>query len=116
MIPKSSKKSTVSKTLIDALVEWSKDWLLLLNPEKCHVLTLGKFANIKHAHLYSLDGRQLEHVFEERDLGILIDAELTFEEHIAKQVKKANSILGIINRGFVNMSPSTFKTLYCTFV
>ena len=51
-----------------------------------------------------------EHVFEEKDLGILIDSELTFEEHIAKQVKKANAILGIINRGFVNMSTSTFTT------
>ncbi|XP_066913249.1 uncharacterized protein [Clytia hemisphaerica] len=101
---------------IDTLVEWSKDWLLQFHPEKCHVLTLGKIGNIKHAHPYSLDGRQLEHVFEEKDLGILIDSELTFEEHIAKQVKKANAILGIINRGFVNMSTSTFRTLYCTFV
>ncbi|XP_066916943.1 uncharacterized protein B0403.1-like [Clytia hemisphaerica] len=66
--------------------------------------------------LIHIDGRQLEHVFEEKDLGILIDSELTFEEHIAKQVKKANAILGIINRGFVNMSTSTFKTLYCAFV
>jgi len=82
-------------------VDWEQadqeQQLLLFHPEKCHVLTLGKFGNIKHAHPYSLDGRQLEHVFEEKDLGILIDSELTFEEHIAKQVKKGHAILGIIN-------------------
>ena len=63
-----------------------------------------------------MNGTQLEHVFEEKDLGILIDAELSFEEHIAKQVKKANSMLGIIRRGFENLSPKIFHTLYGTFV
>ena len=101
---------------IDILVQWSKDWLLQFHPDKCHVLTLGKFGDIKHAHPYSLDGKQLEHVFMEKDLGVLIDSELSFEEHIAKQVKKANSILGIINRGFENLNPKVFKILYSTFV
>ena len=63
-----------------------------------------------------MDGEQLEHVFEEKDLGIVIDSELTFEEHIAKQVKKANSILGVINRSFEHLSPTIFKILYTTFV
>ena len=79
---------------IDSMVKWSKGWLLRFHPDKCHVLTIGKFSDIKHAHPYTLNGNQLEHVFEEKDLGILIDSELTFEEHIAKQVKKANSMLG----------------------
>ena len=74
---------------IEALEEWSKDWLLCFHPDKCHVLTLGKLENIKHAHPYSLGGNQLEHVFSEKDLGILIDAALSFDEHIAKQVKKS---------------------------
>lgn len=101
---------------IDALEEWSKDWLLSFHPDKCHVLTLGKLENIKHAHPYSLGGNQLEHVFSEKDLGILIDAELSFDEHIAKQVNKANSVLGIISRGFENLTPNILYTLYCTFV
>ena len=28
---------------IDAMERWSKDWLLRFHPDKCHVLTLGKF-------------------------------------------------------------------------
>ena len=101
---------------IDALVKWSKDWLLNFHPDKCHVLTIGKFTDIKHAYPYCLDGNQLEHVFEEKDLGILIDSELTFEEHIAKQVKKANSILGMINRSFERLNPTIFLVLYTAFV
>ena len=101
---------------IEELEKWSKDWLLQFHPDKCHVLTIGKFTNIKHAHPYTLNENQLEHVFTEKDLGILIDAELNFEEHISKQVNKANSILGIINRGFEDLSPKIFLTLYGTFV
>ncbi|XP_066935011.1 uncharacterized protein [Clytia hemisphaerica] len=101
---------------VDTLNKWSKDWLLKFHPDKCHVLTLGKLANIKHAHPYSLAGNQLEHVFEEKDLGVLVDAELMFEEHIAKQVNKANSTLGIIRRGFDNLTPKTITTLYSAFV
>ena len=98
------------------LEKWSNDWLLQFHPDKCHVLTIGKFTNIKHAHPYTLNGNQLEHVLTEKDLGILIDEDLSFEEHISKQVNKANSILGIINRGFENLSPQIFLTLYGTFV
>ena len=73
---------------IDALNRWSEMWLLKFNTDKCHVLTLGKFDNITHTHRYKLYGDELEHVFEEKDLGVVIDMELTFEEHMAMKIKK----------------------------
>ena len=112
----SVEDSLVVQDDINELEKWSQDWLLKFHPDKCHVLTIGKFSNIKHAHRYQLGGNELEHVFEEKDLGVLIDSELTFEEHISKQVNKANSILGVIKRSFNDLSPSAFCTLYTTFV
>ena len=35
---------------INALEKWSKTWLLNFHPNKCHVLTLGKFENIRHSN------------------------------------------------------------------
>ena len=35
---------------LQKLQEWSNIWLLQFNAEKCHVLPLGRFENIKHAH------------------------------------------------------------------
>ena len=101
---------------IDAMENWSKNWLLKFHPNKCHVLTLGKFWNIIHAHPYAIGGSLLEHVDQEKDLGVLIDSELTFEEHIFSKMKKANSIVGLISRSFEYPSPEMFRTLYIAFV
>ena len=77
---------------IDLLEEWSNTWLLKFHPDKCHVLTTGKFENIQYTHRYRVYGRELEHVFEEKDLGVVIDSNLNFEDHIIWKVNKANSI------------------------
>ena len=67
---------------------WSTTWLLNFHPDKCHVLTLGKLQNIKHAHKYRLGDKELEHVFSEKDLGVVVDADLSFGEHIAEKIRK----------------------------
>ena len=92
--------SLVLQDDINSLERWSKDWLLRFNLDKCHILTLGKHQNITHAQPYQLNSHELEHVFEEKDLGVILDPELKFEEHIAAKVKKANSMMGLIRRSF----------------
>ena len=101
---------------LDSLELWSKKWLLEFHPDKCHVLTLGKFDNIKHTHRYSICKHELEHVFEEKDLGVTIDSELKFEEHMSEKVKKANAIVGLIRRSFSFLDCALFKKLFTTFV
>ena len=98
------------------LEEWSNTWLLQFNAEKCHVLTLGRFENIKHAHQYTLCNNELEHVSEEKDLGVTIDEELKFAEHIARKVQVANGIVGQIRRSFSFLNAETFRRLYVAFV
>ena len=101
---------------IDSLQHWSHKWLLNFNADKCHVLTIGKFENIRHTHRYKIHERELDHVFEEKDLGVHFDAELKFEEHMAIKIKKANSIVGLIRRSFSYLDCKLFKKLYTTFV
>ena len=99
-----------------ALQRWSEKWLLRFHPDKCHVLTLGKLEDIKHTFRYNISQQELEHVFEEKDLGILIDSNLRFEEHISSKVNKANAIMGLIRRTFTFLDCKLFKKLYTTFV
>ena len=113
---KSIKDAIDLQSDIHLLEEWSDKWLLKFNPEKCHILTLGKFENIMHTHRYTTYGKEIEHVFEEKDLGIIIDSNLSFEEHIASKIKKANSIMGLIRRSFNYLDCEMFKKLYVAFV
>ena len=101
---------------IDSLESCSRKCLLTFYPDKCHVLTAGKFENIRHTHRYSVYDKELDHVFEEKDLGAIMDSDLNFEQHIMTKVNKANSIMGLIRRSFTFLDCYLFKKLYVTFV
>ena len=101
---------------IENLERWSEKWLLKFHPSKCHVLSLGRFENIQHTQRYKILNKELEHVFEEKDLGVLIDSDLTFAEHISSKVNLANSVMGLIRRSFSYLDKHTFKKLYSAFV
>ena len=98
------------------LEAWSDLWLLRFHPDKCHLLTLGKLENIRYCHRYKVCGKEIEHVFEEKDLGVIMDSELTFADHIVEKVKKANSIVGCIRRSFSHLDPSTFVMIFTALV
>ena len=101
---------------LDILESWSERWLLKFNADKCHVLTIGRFEHIQHTERYTLYGNELEHVFEEKDLGVYIDSELKFDEHISSKVNKANAMVGLIRRSFSFLDGELFKKLYTSFV
>ena len=104
------------QTDIRKLEDWSNTWKLYFNPDKCHVLTLGKFENIRYAHRYMISNNEIEHVFNENDLGITIDSELKFDEHISRKVRVANAIVGQIRRSFSFLDCDTFRRIYTAFV
>ncbi len=101
---------------ITKLEKWSDLWLLRFNSDKCHVLTLGNFENIPHAHRYMIGDKELEHVGDEKDLGVTISAELTFDEHIGRKIRVANAIAGQIRRSFSYLDCVTFRYLFVAFV
>ena len=88
---KSRVDALILRSDLSLLEQWSKHWLLNFHPDKCHVLTLGKFDNIRQTYRYKINDTELEHVFKEKDLGITMDGDLSFEEHISLKVKKANA-------------------------
>ena len=93
---------------IRKLEEWCERWLLKFHPDKCHLLTLGKFENTTHCHKYKVGGKVVEHALDEKDLGVITDSEMSFAEHIIEKVRKANSIVGIIRRSFTSQDKDSF--------
>ena len=101
---------------IRRLEEWSQRWLLKFNGEKCHVLTMGKFENIMHTFRYQICGKEMEHVSSEKDLGVTIDENLSFDEHISNKVRIANAIVGQIRSSFTFLDGETFRRLFTALV
>ena len=61
-------------------------------------------------------GCSIEQTVEERDLGILIDNQLKFHDHVSMVIGNSRMLLVIgsvlINKSFINLSPLTFFHLY----
>ena len=59
---------------------------------------------------------EIEHVFDERDLVVMVDSDMVFEEHILKKVAVANAMVGLIRRTFSYLDPTMFVKLFTAFV
>ena len=58
----------------------------------------------------------LQSATEEKDLGVIIDNKLQFDQHIGSIVRKSNIVLGLIKRNFKYMNEDIFVKLYKTLV
>jgi len=96
-----------------SLIQWSEDWQMLFNVEKCKVMHFG--ANNTKEN-YSINNTVLSVVKEEKDLGVIIQNDLKVSEQCSKAVKTANRILGMISRTFQNKSKEIVIPLYKSLV
>ena len=97
---------------IDKLHAWSEKWQLLFNVKKCKCLHIG---HNNTCHKYKMNGNKLDHVKEEKDLGVLIDDQLKFRRQAAAAVKKANRVLGLVKKTFAHShfgQPDTVVTIH----
>ena len=65
---------------------------------------------------YKLVFHDLEKVTTKTDLGICVDDNLKFSDHISAKLSKANKMLQIIKHTFKHITPEIFKMLYTTLV
>ena len=72
------------------LGKWSTDWLMLFNINKCNVMQVGTNNPLVS---YSLCGKTLNCVDEEKDLGVIMSGDLKISKQCVTVVKTANRIL-----------------------
>lgn len=102
---------------IEILKKWSQVNGMLLNVEKCFVITFTTNSVNKVEFNYMLEGRSLTRKTTIKDLGILFDEKLTFRDHYDYIINKCNKLLGFIARitkDFKN--PSSFLLLYFSMI
>ena len=86
---------------------------MLFNIDKCKTLHIGS-GNLNE--LYNMEGRPLEAVYEERDLGIMITKDLKCSKQCFNSSKAANKILEMIKRTFTYKSEEIILQLYKSLV
>jgi len=79
-------------------------WLLKLNVNKCKVVTYALRDSINTCFLIQEGSMYREHEKLEsfKDLGVIFDKRLTFGDHMHEKINKANNVLGIVKRNFIN--------------
>ena len=98
---------------LDKLCEWSEDWQLMFNAQKCKCLHIGYKNNYGN---YSIGGVEVTNSSCEGDLGVVIDESLNYNRQCAKAVLSANKIMGIINRTNSCNSKDNILNLYKSLV
>jgi hypothetical protein len=58
------------------------------------------------------DEVELEMPEGEKDIGVLVDRNLSFNKHITQKVNKANSIMGLIRRTYTFLDEISFRFLF----
>ena len=80
-----------------AISNWSTQNLLTLNSDKTTVMYLGRFSELEEIHDLLLEFQYLEEPLPffktAKNLGVIIDSTLTWNEHIKKIKNSVNFIL-----------------------
>ena len=97
------------------LENWSEAWLLKFHPEKCKHVNIHRTPKEDQVK-YKLLGQEISKIKGEKDIGVVIDEELSFDKHICEKVNKANYISVVLRRTFRNLNADILLPLYKTLV
>ena len=104
-----SNDAEILKGDLATLQNWSHDWQMEFNSDKCQVMHIGK-KNLNNQ--YVLNNNNLKSTESERDLGILVDKSFKFSEHCNKVANSANAVIGMIKRTVTSRRKDIMVRLY----
>ena len=94
---------------LETLESWTTINHMKFNVDKCSVMHCGP-KNEKHK--YRLYGQEIRKTESEKDLGVMVNADMKFKDQVSAAIKKANRTLGMIKRNFNYINREAFEVLY----
>lgn len=110
----SANDRNILQTVLNSMVEWCVNSDVILNVSKCVWMNVGKKDG--RDCRYSINGVDLECVENIKDLGVIVNRSLKFDEHIYDIVSKAYNNLRLIHRHFQFLNKFSFITIYKTMI
>ena len=99
------------------MVEWGDTWLAYFNTDKCNSMHLGKS---NPGHVYTMKNKTVTNNLSatvcEKDLGVYVDKDLNYTEHMNTTVKKAKNICYMLMRSISYKCPEIMVPLYKSLV
>ena len=77
--------------IIDNLVDWAEKWSMSFNVEKCKIIHVG---HNNPRRKYFMRGKELSEASEEKDLGVIVEANMKPGKQCTVASKSANFALG----------------------
>ena len=101
---------------IGKMYSWSTNSLLHFHPGKCYSINIRSKSKQYCHYNYKMNDKDLKNKSEIKDLGIIVDENLRFSNHMIDKVNKANQIMGIIRRTMVYLNRQNLNLLYTSLV
>ena len=100
---------------LSRLSEWCTKWSLYLNKNKCS--TIHFKARSSTTFNYYLKNQLISTKHMEKDLGLIVSADLNWQPHYQLMTSKAYKVLGLLRRVFSSsISESAKLSLYTTLI
>ena len=85
--------------------DWTKDWLLEFNADKCKLMQVGRLPPRNYTMTNKSRARvDLESINEEKDVGVWVTTDLKSSTQCQKASKKALQALGMVRRSFKHIT------------
>ena len=101
---------------LNKLFQWSLIWGMQFNAKKCKVLRVARIRSIDDRDYY-LGWIKLDRVDVEKDLGVLVSHNLSWNNHVDLISSKAQRVINVLHRTCRDINDiSTKKLLYIAWV
>ncbi len=100
---------------LDSMIKWSNTWQMSFNPKKCFVVNVTNKKSIREAN-YSINSAALANVKHHPYLGVELDQQLSWRDHISSVTAKANKTLGFLRRNLSKCAEKVKERAYLTLV
>jgi hypothetical protein len=102
---------------LDEFCQWCSDWQLSIAPSKCCAFHIRRYSNRTQGKIYyKLNRYVLPVVSEIKDLGVLINNQISFSTHIRGVVGKAKQRIYLLFKCFNSRNKSLLLKAYISYI